>query len=80
MTPQERIESEEWQEWKRKYDNEKKQERRLAWAAALFVAWTLGTLLYGLYTGEIKLGKSKYGHDYEPNETHCTRAGWGGDC
>lgn len=36
MTPQESMESEEWQEWKHKHDNEKKQERRLAWAAALF--------------------------------------------
>ena len=54
MTPQERMQTPEWQEWKRKYDDEQKQKRRVGWAAVLFIAWIVGTLLYGSVTGQIE--------------------------
>jgi hypothetical protein len=54
MTPQERMLTPEWQAWKRKYDESKKQERRVSWAAMLVAVWLVGTLIYGSATGQIK--------------------------
>ena len=44
----------EWQAWKKKYDEGKKQERRVGLAAMVVVALLFGALIYGSITGQIK--------------------------
>jgi hypothetical protein len=44
----------EWMAWKRQHDDEQKQKRRVGWAAVLFLALIVGTLIYGSATGQIK--------------------------
>jgi len=55
MTPQDRQKTPAWKDWKRRYDDDKRQGRRVMLGTVLLVAWIVGTLLYGSITGEIKL-------------------------